>query len=82
IDPAIGGHLDRFRRAFGMNRHFFLKLIQALRVKCTLAPTKYVSSEEQVAIFLRITGLGNREHQERFQRSGETISKCAYSIVL
>ncbi|KAJ6532635.1 hypothetical protein B0H19DRAFT_858648, partial [Mycena capillaripes] len=39
--------------------------------------TKHVSSEEQLAIFLRIavTGLGNREQQERFQRSGDTISK-------
>ncbi|KAJ6467015.1 hypothetical protein C8R45DRAFT_757011, partial [Mycena sanguinolenta] len=45
--------------------------------------TKHVSSTEQLAIFLRIavTGLGNREHQERFQRSGETISKCFHRIL-
>ncbi|KAJ6490531.1 hypothetical protein DFH09DRAFT_947748, partial [Mycena vulgaris] len=73
----IQGHPDRFRRAFGMSRYVFLKLVQALRLKSGLRPTKHVSSEEQVTIFLRIavTGLGNREHQERFQRSGETISK-------
>jgi hypothetical protein len=60
-----------------MHRHVFRQLILALRLKSGLAPTKHLSSEEQVAIFLRIavTGLGNREHQERFQRSGETISK-------
>lgn len=77
IDKTILGHPDRFRRAFGMSRHVFLRLIQVLRLKCGLAPTKHVSSEEQLAIFLRIavTGLGNREQQERFQRSGDTISK-------
>ena len=61
-----------------MGRHVFLKLVQTLCLKSGLTPTKHVSSQEQVAIFLRIavTGLGNREQQERFQRSGETISKC------
>jgi hypothetical protein len=55
----------------------FLKLVEALILRCSLRPTKYVSAEEQVAIFLRVarTGLGNREQQERFQRSGDTISK-------
>ncbi len=36
-----------------------------------------MSSEEQLAIFLRIarTAQGNAEMQERFQRSGDTISR-------
>jgi hypothetical protein len=39
--------------------------------------TKTVSVEEAVAIFLYIVGRGasNRDAQERFQHSGETISR-------
>ncbi|KAJ7348039.1 hypothetical protein DFH08DRAFT_699139, partial [Mycena albidolilacea] len=76
----ISGHPDRFRCAFGMSRFVFQALIRALQLKCGLAPTKHVSSEEQVGIFLciAVTGLGNREHQEQFQRSGETISKYSF----
>lgn len=61
----------------GMNRFVFRKLVRELETRTWLSPTKYLSSEEQVAIFLRIarTGQGNVEMQERFQRSGDTISK-------
>jgi hypothetical protein len=63
-----------------MSRFVFRALVRALRLKCGLAPTKHVSGEEQVGIFLciAVTGLGNREHQERFQRSGDTISKYSF----
>ena len=42
-----------------------------------LCPTRYVSSEEQLVIFLWDvhTGQVNAELQECFQQSGETISK-------
>ncbi|KAJ7265756.1 hypothetical protein C8J57DRAFT_1132811 [Mycena rebaudengoi] len=60
-----------------MSKAVSIKLLQALRLHCRFASTRHVSSEEQLAIFLRIsgTGLGNREHQERFQRSGENNIK-------
>ena len=61
----------------GMNRPVFRRLVRELEQKTWLCPTRHVTSEEQVAIFLRIarTGQGNVEMQERFQRSGDTISK-------
>ena len=61
-----------------MHRHVFCHLVLELETRTWLAPSRYVSSEEQLAIFLRIarTGQGNIEMQERFQRSGDTISKC------
>ena len=61
----------------GMNRFVFQKLLYELEQRVGLGPTRYVSSEEQLAIFLQIarTGLSNAEMQERFQRSGDTISK-------
>ena len=51
--------------------------VHDLHIHCHLPPTKHLTQEEQVAIFHRIakTGLGSREHQERFQHSGDTISK-------
>lgn len=59
-----------------MGQHVFLKLVAFLRTECGLCDSRWIKAEEQVAIFLRIarTGLGFREHQERFQRSGHTIS--------
>lgn len=71
------GHPLRFRRAMGMHRHVFCKLVRELETRTWLCPTRWVSSEEQLAIFLRIarTGQGNAEMQERFQRSGDTVSK-------
>ncbi len=61
----------------GMQRHVFRKLVKELQTRTWLAPTRWVSAEEQLAIFLRIarTGQANVEMQERFQRSGDTVSK-------
>ncbi|KAJ7663580.1 hypothetical protein B0H17DRAFT_890839, partial [Mycena rosella] len=69
IEELLEGHPGRFRRAMGMSKYVFKKLVHALHMHCRFTPTKHVSCEEQLAIFLRIavTGLGNREHQERFQ---------------
>lgn len=55
----------------------FRDLLRELQRRCGLRPTRHVSTREQLAIFLRIarTGQGNLEMQERFQRSGDTISK-------
>lgn len=62
--PISLGHPIRFFNAMGMACHVFLHLIAALNRKCFLLPTKYVSIEEQVAIFLQIakTGMENHEH--------------------
>lgn len=67
----------------GMNRFVFRKLLRELEQRAGLGPTRYVTSEEQLAIFLCIaqTGLSNAEMQERFQRSGDTISKQVLSII-
>ncbi|KAF9472455.1 hypothetical protein BDN70DRAFT_886953 [Pholiota conissans] len=67
----------------GINRFVFRKLVSELENRTWLCPTRYVTSEEQVAIFLRIarTGQGNAEMQERFQRSGDTISKCFHRVL-
>jgi hypothetical protein len=73
----IPGHPVHFRRMMGMNQYVFRRLVLELEAQTWLSPTQYVSSEEQVAIFLRIARMGqsNVEMQERFQRSGDTVSK-------
>lgn len=61
----------------------FRDLLRELQRRCGLRPTRHVSTREQLAIFLRIarTGQGNLEMQERFQRSGDTISKAFHRIL-
>lgn len=78
---GILGHPTSFRRMMGMSKYVFQRLVTALR-GAGLHATRYVSLEEQLGVFLRIavTGLGNREMQERFQRSGETISKWVFNL--
>ncbi|KAJ3792037.1 hypothetical protein GGU11DRAFT_655676, partial [Lentinula aff. detonsa] len=45
--------------------------------------SRYVTAEEHVAIFLRLVifGNGQREAQERFQRSADTISKAFHCVL-
>ena len=45
--------------------------------------SKYVTLEEQLAIFLytSVTGLSIRHVGERFQRANGTISKCAFKLL-
>jgi hypothetical protein len=61
----ISGHHNHFHHSMGMEHHVFKKLVHCLQLRCQLGPTKYLTDEEQVAIFLKITktGLGSREHQ-------------------
>jgi hypothetical protein len=70
------GHPDRIRTELGMSVEVFSNLIQELR-GIGYQNSRYVSLEEQLAIFLymSVTGLTIRHVGERFQRSNETISR-------
>jgi hypothetical protein len=76
VDELIVGHPDRIKSELGMRLHVFLALVARLSL-CGLADSKYITLEEQVAIFLYtcVTGLSIRHVGERFQRSNATISK-------
>jgi hypothetical protein len=76
IEELLAGHPKRFYNNMGMNKHVFKQLIQEL-IQVGLHDTRYVTSEEQLAIFLylAVTGLAQRHLEERFQRSADTISK-------
>jgi hypothetical protein len=60
----------------GVSKHVFHQLIHELQ-SMGHTRSRYVSLEEQLAIFLytSVTGLTVRHVGERFQRSNSTISK-------
>jgi hypothetical protein len=77
VMELLAGHPKRIRCELGVHRHVFLELIQELQ-RLGHDKSKYLSLEEQLAIFLYIsvTGMTTRHAGERFQRSNETISRC------
>ena len=72
----LAGHPDRIRCELGVSHDVFAALISELW-RMGYGNSKYVSLEEQLAIFLyaSVTGLTIRHLGERFQRSNETISQ-------
>lgn len=72
----MSGHPGRIRCELGVHLHVFKELLVQLR-SIGYTDSKYVTLEEQVAIFLYtcITGLTSRHVGERFQRSNQTISR-------
>lgn len=72
----IAGHPDRIRCELGVSLEVFLALLEELQ-SFGHTRSKYVTLEEQLAIFLHmsVTGATVRHAGERFQRSNETISR-------
>jgi hypothetical protein len=68
----------RFRESLGMNPHVFLALVRKLDDITSLKTRRDTDIVEQVAMFLYaiVGNQSNRNTGERFQRSGETISRC------
>jgi hypothetical protein len=62
---------------FRMEKEIFYKLVEVLRDGNLLANSREISVEEQLAMFLFClsTNASNRTIQERFQHSGETVSR-------
>lgn len=75
----LAGHPERIRTALGCHCDTFLTLIDELRA-LGHSDSKYVTLEEQLAIFLycSVTGLTVRHLGERFQRSNDTITRLAF----
>ncbi|XVE83458.1 hypothetical protein DITRI_Ditri16bG0089600 [Diplodiscus trichospermus] len=77
LNVVLEGPDDLCREMFRMEKHVFHNLCYTLRHRGMLRDTAGVMIEEQLAIFLNIVGHNerNRVIQERFQHSGETISR-------
>jgi len=76
VMELVAGHPNCIRCELGVSREVFMELVQELR-QLGHRNSKYVSLEEQLAIFLymSVTGLTIRHVGEHFQRSNETISR-------
>ena len=71
VEELLDGHPERICCELGMHKETFLLLINGY------SRSKYMSLEEQLAIFLYmcVMGLSIRHTGERFQHSNETISQ-------
>ena len=76
VIELLTGHPERIRCELGIHAPAFATLISELRA-LGHTDSKFVSLEEQLAIFLytSVTGLSIRHVGERFQHSNETISR-------
>lgn len=81
VQELLHGHPRRIRTELGVREHVFRQLIFTL-YHLGHRDSKYVTLEEQLAIFLYtcVTGLTSQHVGERFQRSGETISRYCYHV--
>lgn len=77
LDELLRGHAKRFYSNMGMHKSVFRSLVRELRDRAGLCDTRYVSAEEQLAIFLylSVTGVAQCHLEERFQRSPDTLTK-------
>jgi hypothetical protein len=83
VHELLEGHPERIRRSLGVRKHVFQALITSLQ-NAGYTPSKFVSLEEQLAIFLYtcVTGLSLGHVCERFQRAPETASKYVYLFII
>jgi hypothetical protein len=67
----------RCQEVLRMPWHTFKSLVEFFKEHTALADGKHVNLEEKTMIFLSMVGqpMGNRGAQERYQHSGDTISK-------
>jgi len=74
MQELLNGHPRRFKEITRMELPTFLAICQDLQ-EVELKETLNVSVEEQLTMFLSVVGHGwsNRDVQERFQHSGETV---------
>jgi hypothetical protein len=83
VQELLNGHPKRIQCELGVTKEVFLELIHELQ-SMGHTQSRYVSLEEQLAIFLytSVTGLSVRHVGERFQRSNATISKSVFYFLL
>jgi hypothetical protein len=76
VQELLNGHARRFQEIMRMQLTTFLAICQDLR-EVEIKETLNISVEEQLAMFLSVVGhrWSNRDVQERFQHSGETVHR-------
>ena len=79
----LNGHHIRCVNTFRMEQNTFIQLCEVLQSKYGLKPSKRMSIVEKVGIFVYTLAMGasNRDVGERFQRSGETVSRSFHEVL-
>ena len=77
VQELMRGNPTRIYESLRMSVFVFTKLQRELSSSLLLKPSRHMDVEEKLAIFLFTLSQSakNRDAQERFQRSGETISR-------
>ncbi|XP_071686762.1 uncharacterized protein [Rutidosis leptorrhynchoides] len=83
VMEVLNGHPIRCVNAFRMHPDLFRKLCGELETNYGLQSSDKMSTFEMVGIFMYTLALGlsNRDVMERFQRSGETISRAFHEVL-
>ena len=83
LSEVLRGHWKRSVNMFRMDATTLLSLCTELETHHGLKPSRRMSVIEKVAMFLFTIAVGasNRQVQERFQHSGETISRCFKEVL-
>ncbi|XLR38654.1 hypothetical protein S83_023314, partial [Arachis hypogaea] len=83
VNELLNGHPIRCYQQFRMKKLVFLHLCDVLQNTYNLKTTKGIGIHEQVGIFLYIIGQPGsiRNAEERFQHSGETISRQFHYVL-
>ena len=83
LTEVVRGHWKRSVNMFRMDATTLLSLCTELETRYGLKPSRRMSVIEKVAMFLFTIAVGasNRQVQERFQHSGETISRCFKEVL-
>ena len=82
-DVMYCGNPRRIQEILRMKLEVFQFLCIELESSTSLSASKFITIEEKVAIFLWTVArsASNRDTQERFQHSGETISRCFHEVL-
>ncbi|CAH9096803.1 unnamed protein product [Cuscuta europaea] len=83
MDEILNGHGKRCFNAFRMTQNTFRNLCADLETKYGLRPSSRVSVLEKVGLFVYVLSksASNRDTQERFQHSGETVSRIFKEVL-
>ncbi|GMI72827.1 hypothetical protein like AT1G43722 [Hibiscus trionum] len=83
MHEMLSGHEKRCFNMFRMTQNTFRQLCIDLESKHGLLPSYRISTLEKVGLFVYILskGASNRDVQERFQHSGETLSRIFKEVL-
>ncbi|XP_065864617.1 protein ALP1-like [Euphorbia lathyris] len=83
IQEILNGHEKRCFNMFRMTQSTFQQLCMDLECKYDLFPSDRMSTLEKVGLFVWVLskGASNRDVQERFQHSGETVSRIFKEVL-